>query len=534
MTEAEHVTSLVRGMLGMNTPSSVKTKELNRLTDEVKQLKKKLAKQEEELRARAKQDELQKVLLASIQSEKAEREARAAQAKREARAAPAPKVIRSGERRREERPGGIHVHQRAGLSDPDAGRVQRLAGYHDWTRPKTPLPQLSSHESEGVPITARGLRIDSPKAQTGGRMLPAESVEQARGMFGPMPETLARAARWRAEAEAQCGAPTLKSTKPSATATTLKEDSPGTPPRRYIEVESEPEVVEIKKPPRKPSKKPSRRKPSSSESSSETVEESDDEEAKRSQLCAAMKALKVGKPRTYDGEPEYDRLETWLEEVSDWWNLHGLTKYATMAVMSQLVEKKAKDWYQKTIRGREDKWILEEIGDSILKDLFPVNIVEILRNQFENAKQGNLSIKDWHRDLLRLANHVAHVTQAEIRCRFWNGSALYLRVEWSKANMGPENADTTVDMMLEAGIKHERTHQWQKEEIPGYKGGSTKNGNHTSNQSRGNASGNKHCEGEGQESHQSNQQRNGKFHGHKKKPGGKNGQQNSKPEMSKK
>ncbi|PVF94986.1 hypothetical protein CPB86DRAFT_712047, partial [Serendipita vermifera] len=171
-----------------------------------------------------------------------------------------------------------------------------------------------------------------------------------------------------------------------------------------------------------------------------------------------MKALSVGKPSIYKGEADYDRLEAWLEEVENWRYMHGLTEFATMTVMMVLVSDKAREWYKKCVRSEEAKWTLEEVGASILEELFPSNITEILREKFDHAKQGTHSLKEWHRYLTKLAKRVAHVSDAEIRRRFWYGSADYLRVKWAEAGMGPESAETTLEAMLKLGKVHEKIH----------------------------------------------------------------------------
>lgn len=178
----------------------------------------------------------------------------------------------------------------------------------------------------------------------------------------------------------------------------------------------------------------------------------------------------------------------------------------------------------KHVRGDESNWALADVAKSILDDLFPPNITELLREKFNRAQQGNHSLKDWHRYLTKLASRVAHVSKAEIRRRFWYGSAQYLRVKWSEEGMGPEYTDTTVDGMLEAGLIHERTHQWQTAEANRAKGRSGKNDNRTGNQSRNGSSSHKPREGDGQRSHHSGDRKQGKPKGHQQRAGGEGGQ----------
>lgn len=102
-----------------------------------------------------------------------------------------------------------------------------------------------------------------------------------------------------------------------------------------------------------------------------------------------------------------------------------IAEFGTITVMSVLVSGRAHEWYQNHIRNHEKEWALRDIALSIMNELFPPNITELLREKFERANQGSHGLKEWHQYFEKLASRVAHITDTEKRRRFWYGSAHY-------------------------------------------------------------------------------------------------------------
>jgi len=177
-----------------------------------------------------------------------------------------------------------------------------------------------------------------------------------------------------------------------------------------------------------------------------------------------MKALSVYKPCSYNGAAIYDKFEAWIDEVDEWRTIHGLSELATVTAVSILVTKDARDWYKLNVRGNERDWTLKRISLELFDEVFPPNYASILRQTFEDAKQGSNSLKRWHKYLTKLAERVPHLTVHELRRRFWNGSATYLQKEWARIGLDPEDANTTITVMLESGMCFECALSWESAE----------------------------------------------------------------------
>jgi len=123
----------------------------------------------------------------------------------------------------------------------------------------------------------------------------------------------------------------------------------------------------------------------------------------RKERKAGMKALRAFKPSTYDGTPEYDEFEEWIDEIDEWRTVHGLSELATVTAISVLVTKDARDWYKLNVRGKEQEWTLKRLSIELFDDMFPRNYASVLRQMFDDTTQGKDSLKQWHKHLVNLA-----------------------------------------------------------------------------------------------------------------------------------
>lgn len=240
------------------------------------------------------------------------------------------------------------------------------------------------------------------------------------------------------------------------TASTLKESREGSIKRRYKREEND-----------SPSSLSSSDESESSDSSKDTppkagrVNEYHRKRKKRqrsekSDRKAALKAMKIQKPPTYNGETIYEKYETWVKKMKEWKILHDLSDYATLIAMGVVVEGKARKWFDSYVRGDEAAWTLEEISREMFHGIFPDNYASILRQTYEDARQRENSLKEWHEYFEKLASRVEFTDEHEMRRLFWKGSATYLQEEWAKIGLRWEDPATTIEKMMECGKRFER------------------------------------------------------------------------------
>lgn len=180
---------------------------------------------------------------------------------------------------------------------------------------------------------------------------------------------------------------------------------------------------------------------------------------------AGLKALKFYKPSTYNGEPIYDNYEAWMDELIDWKDTHGLSDFGAVTAISLLVTGDAKDWYKLNVRGCERNWTLKKLSMELFDDVFPSNYASVLRRTFEDSAQRKFSLKQWHAYLTKLARRVPYLTEHEIRRQFWDGAKPYLQKEWAKAGLDPEDASSTIERLLESGLRFERARNFSTLEV---------------------------------------------------------------------
>jgi hypothetical protein len=181
----------------------------------------------------------------------------------------------------------------------------------------------------------------------------------------------------------------------------------------------------------------------------------------RKERQAAIKAVRINKPHGYHGEVIYNKYDTWIEDFRDWRDLHELNEYGTMVAMSMVLTGEAKEWYNLNVRGNERDWHLEDVSEAMFEDIFPDNFASVLRRTFEGAKQNDASLKIWYKYLMKLSKRVQYVNEHELCRRFWQGSATYLQKEWAKIGLREEDTSTTVEVMLESGLRFERARGYE-------------------------------------------------------------------------
>jgi hypothetical protein len=204
--------------------------------------------------------------------------------------------------------------------------------------------------------------------------------------------------------------------------------------------------------------------PESSEKDTETEEEPvvkkkrkenvKDREARERK--AAIKALAIGKPTPWNGKPTYDKFDRWVDQVDEWRRNHNLSEFAVIATMGFLLDGTAKEWFNAMIRDREREWTLEELNSALFADMFPPDIDSTLRARFIHSEQGNNSLRDWYRYVMKLAGRVPNLSEHDIRRQFMEGANDWLKAKWAEDGFTPEDPTTTIDRLMERGQLFER------------------------------------------------------------------------------
>lgn len=74
------------------------------------------------------------------------------------------------------------------------------------------------------------------------------------------------------------------------------------------------------------------------------------------------------------------------------------------------------------------------------------------------------SVKQWYRQLTRIARRVTVITPHAIMRRFWKGSASYLQEKWVEKGWNPEDPNLHIESLYESALRFERARQYQKAE----------------------------------------------------------------------
>lgn len=183
----------------------------------------------------------------------------------------------------------------------------------------------------------------------------------------------------------------------------------------------------------------------------ESVEEWEARERK-----AAVKALAIAKPTPWNGKAIYENFDRWVDQVTDWRRNHNLSEFAVIATMGFLLEGAAKDWYKTAVRDKEREWTLETLNSALFTEMFPPDIDSILRDEFMSSEQGNRSLINWHKYVIKLASRVPNLSDHDVRRQFMVGANDWLTEKWTEYGYNPENPNVKMRTLMDYGQRFER------------------------------------------------------------------------------
>ena len=142
---------------------------------------------------------------------------------------------------------------------------------------------------------------------------------------------------------------------------------------------------------------------------------------------------KVNPPGTYDGRPDLAVFDKWTYEVNTWIRL---TKYHEPTALNLLVKYTmgmAGKFFMSFIARSKDTWSVRAMYEALFDYCFPPDFKDRLCVQLSNTSQGKCRIRDFVRDIKKLASRFPDVNKQAVIQAFWNGihqSTCLRLIEW--------------------------------------------------------------------------------------------------------
>ncbi|KAJ3486050.1 hypothetical protein NLI96_g4519 [Meripilus lineatus] len=257
---------------------------------------------------------------------------------------------------------------------------------------------------------------------------------------------------------------------------------------RYESSDDEAANSPLSRPPTPPSSLPSSSSSSSSSSESSSSESSsssssDDEKAKKKardkrkrkeykkkqkKRKEILTGVKIKQPFIWKGLPDLEIFDQWVYEVDNWQELNGLTDKYTLRLVKGFMSGQAAKFFMKHVATDLKNWTMKELYDALFNYCFPLDFKEELRENLENATQGNAKIRDFVRDLETLAERFEDVTDIQIVKIFWKGMHQYLRLYLIKKGYTPET--TKLSKLVKHASRRERAQEVKEREEREFRG----------------------------------------------------------------
>ena len=123
----------------------------------------------------------------------------------------------------------------------------------------------------------------------------------------------------------------------------------------------------------------------------------------------------------YDGRPDLAVFDKWTYEVNTWIKM---TKYREPTALNLLVKYTtgtAGEFFMSFIAGCEDTWSIQEMFEALFDYCFPPDFKDRLHVQLSSTSQGKRRIRDFVRDIEKLASRFLDVNERAVIQAFWSG-----------------------------------------------------------------------------------------------------------------
>ena len=147
----------------------------------------------------------------------------------------------------------------------------------------------------------------------------------------------------------------------------------------------------------------------------------------------ALARHKVTPPSVYDGRADLSAFDKWAYEVNNWIRLSKFTDRTAITLLVSYVSGTASVFFMDYIAGNEKKWTIRKLYEALFDYCFPVDFKDRLRARLNDSVQGKRNIRDFVRDVEKLASRFPDVNERTVIQTFWNGMHQHIRlrlIEW--------------------------------------------------------------------------------------------------------
>ena len=183
----------------------------------------------------------------------------------------------------------------------------------------------------------------------------------------------------------------------------------------------------------------------------------------------AMERQKATPPSVYDGKADLLVFDKWTYEVNNWIRNSKYRDITALRSLVSYVSGEAGQFFMDYIAGNEDKWTIKSMYEALFDYCFPMDFKDRLRARLMNSQQGKRRIRDFIRDIEKLAARFPDVNERTVIQTFWAGMRREVRLRLIEWGMSPE--DTPLEKMVRKAIDIENSEEAYRRELRSEKQG---------------------------------------------------------------
>ncbi|KAG8693769.1 hypothetical protein FRC08_008909 [Ceratobasidium sp. 394] len=176
-------------------------------------------------------------------------------------------------------------------------------------------------------------------------------------------------------------------------------------------------------------------------------------------VAQARSGYKAQAPKSYNGEPDFDKFELFVFNYDNWCLDTKLSTRKCVRNVSRFLEGKPSIWYMSNVAPNINTYDMKRIYQGIFDYCFPPDFKENLRRKYMRKQQGDQSVQDYFAEL-ELMRRRLKITETQHVHRAYDSAARYIKGEWVIKGILPE--DTTIDELCTTALDIERAHKIRK------------------------------------------------------------------------
>ena len=177
----------------------------------------------------------------------------------------------------------------------------------------------------------------------------------------------------------------------------------------------------------------------------------------------AMERQKATPPSVYDGKADLLVFNKWTHKVNNWIRQSKYRDVTALRSLVSYVSGEAGQFFMDYIAGNEESWTIKTMYEAMFDYCFPMDFRDRLRTRLMQSTQGKRRIRDFVRNIEKLAARFPDVNERTVIQTFWSGMRQELHICLIEWGISPEH--TPLEAIVNKAIDIENSKEAYRREL---------------------------------------------------------------------